>query len=155
VDKRLFETVAQLEAAAGEDISVGEWFELSQERVDAFADVTGDHQWIHVDVERARSSPFEGTIAHGLLLLSCLPLLRGYEIRLPVRWGVNYGYDRIRFPASAPVDQRVRLRSRLLSVAAPAEHQLQLTMRHTAEIEGAPKPAMVAEQITRYYLETA
>jgi acyl dehydratase len=146
-------SVDELKGYVGREVGVGDWFELTQERVDAFADVTGDHQWIHVDVERARSSPFGGTIAHGLLLLSCMPLTRGYELRLPVKWGLNYGYDRIRFPASAPVGRRLRLRSRVLEVTEPAPNQLQLKMEHQVEVEGVAKPAMVAEQLTRYSLE--
>lgn len=152
---KVIEKVRQLQDAVGAELAVGEWLELTQERVDEFADVTGDHQWIHVDSRRAAASPFGGTIAHGLLLLSCIPLLRGYQVRLPVRWGVNYGYDRIRFPAPAPVGKRVRLRSEVLAVTEPAPGELQLVMQHIAEIEGTPKPAMVAEQITRYYLEAS
>jgi acyl dehydratase len=84
-----------------------------------------------------------------------MPLLRGYELRLPFKWGLNYGYDRIRFPASAPAGRRLRLRSKVLALTQPAPGELQLTMEHQVEVEGVAKPAMVAEQLTRYYLEAS
>jgi acyl dehydratase len=147
-------TLEQLKASVGQQIGLGEWFELTQERVNAFADATGDHQWIHVDVERARASSFGTTIAHGLLLLSTVSLTRGYQVSIPMKWGFNYGYDRVRFPSSAPVGSRIRLRSSVVAVTEPAPGQVQFVAEPVAEVEGSSKPALVAQQTVRYYLET-
>ena len=145
-------SVRELVAAVGEEIDVGPWFDLTQEVVDRFADISGDHQWIHVDVKRAAHSAFGGTIAHGTLLLALIPKLRGYKVSFPVRQGLNYGLDRLRFPSSARVGSRIRLRTSVLKADMVGEDQLQVVLRQTVEVEGSEKPAMVAEPITRYYL---
>lgn len=144
---RVFESVEQLEAAVGEEVGVGEWVEVDQERVDAFADVTGDHQWIHVDRERAAQSPFGGTIAHGYLTLSLLPWLGSQVFSLETPGAkLNYGVNKVRFPAPLPVGSRVRVRVTVGEVS-PVGAGTQLVLRHVVEVEGADKPACVAETV--------
>src|SRR5439155_21916746 len=113
-------SIDELKALVGQEIGVGKWVEVTQDRVNAFADVTGDHQYIHVDPERARKTMFGGTIAHGYLTLSMLPAMsegrEGVRINVGGRMGVNYGLNRVRFPAPVPVGKRIRVRSTLLSV---------------------------------------
>ncbi len=144
---RVFGSFEEIEAAAGEEIGVGEWVEIDQDRVDAFADVTGDHQWIHVDRERAAQSPFGGTIAHGYLTLSLLPWLGSQVFSLETPGAkLNYGVNKVRFPAPVPVGSRIRTRVTMgESVAVAAGRQL--TLQHVIEIEGADKPACVAETV--------
>lgn len=153
---RVVESVQDLAQLVGADLGTGQWFEITQERVNAFADVTGDHQFIHVDPERAAATPFGGTIAHGFLTLSLLPTLRrdwqGIEIDLHAVMTVNYGLNRVRFIAPVRVGARIRLRSRLLKVDEVAANVYQLTYEQTVEIEGEGKPAMVAEALRRIYL---
>lgn len=154
--QELFE---RLTSRIGEEVYVGEWHQVTQQMIDAFAVVTGDHQWIHVDVERARrESPWHSTIAHGFLTLSLLPMLRGMgsgEIPYPgVRQGVNYGLDRLRFPNVVKAGARVRARCRLLKVEQ-IPGGLQVTEQFTAEIEGEQKPGCVADTIVRLYFQTA
>jgi len=144
----------ELTDAVGEEIGVGPWVQITQEMVNAFAKLSGDNQWIHVDVERARNSPWNGTIAHGNLVLSMGPYLRGYSLNVPMRYGLNYGLDRLRFPAPLPVGSRVRMHS-TVAQAERTENQLQFVMRNTVELEGSEKPVMVSEPITRYYLDTS
>jgi acyl dehydratase len=157
------ETIDGLKALVGEETGVGPWVEITQDRVNAFADVTGDHQYIHVDPERARQTMFGGTIAHGYLTLSLLPTLgqgrEGVQIDLHGRMAVNYGLNRVRFPAPVPVGKRIRLRSKLLNVeeinpgAGPngGPQALQLTYEQTVEVEGSTRPGMVAETLSRIY----
>jgi acyl dehydratase len=145
-------SVKQLVAGVGTEIDVGPWFELTQDLVDRFADLSGDHQWIHVDTKRAAASTFGGTIAHGNLLLALIPKLRGYRVTIPIRQGLNYGLDRLRFPAPLRVGSRIRLRTSILKADMVAPDQLHLVLRQTVEAEGSDKPVMVAEPITRYYL---
>jgi acyl dehydratase len=146
----------ELQGRIGQEVHVSDWLEITQARIDAFAAATGDHQWIHVDPERAaRESPWKGTIAHGYLTLSLYPMLRGLvDAREPpfpgVRQVINYGLDRLRFPAAVLSGSRVRARCMLLKVEAVAGG-LQLTEQYTVEIEGQPKPACVAEAIMRAY----
>jgi acyl dehydratase len=146
----------ELQGRIGQEVHVSDWLEITQVRIDAFAAATGDHQWIHVDPERAaRESPWKGTIAHGYLTLSLYPMLRGLvDAREPpfpgVRQVINYGLDRLRFPAAVLSGSRVRARCMLLKVEAVAGG-LQLTEQYTVEIEGQPKPACVAEAIMRAY----
>jgi acyl dehydratase len=150
-------SVEQLKQFVGQELRVGDWFEVTQEQVNAFADATGDHQWIHVDVERAKNGPFGGTIAHGLFTLSIgFKLFQnstGPSVRLPSRMGINYGYNRIRFPSPVPVGKRIRGRSKLLSVEEVQPGVIQQVQEVTVEVEGSSKPAMVAEQVTRTYLQ--
>jgi acyl dehydratase len=140
----------------GEEIHVSDWLTITQERINAFADATGDHQWIHVDVERAgRESPWKATIAHGYLTLSLYPMLRGLVASgappFPgVKQMINYGLDKLRFPTAVVSGSRVRARCKLLKVEE-VTGGLQITEQYTVEIEGQPKPACVAEAIMRAY----
>ena len=136
----------------GQEVGVSDWLEITQERVNQFAEATGDHQWIHVDVERAKAGPFGAPIAHGFLTLSLLPKLveSALEIR-GSRMGVNYGLNKVRFTAPVPVGSRVRSRSTLLEAKPIENGGYQLTWQVTIELEGSPKPACVAESINRRY----
>ena len=149
---REFATMAELRACVGREVAVGEWMEVSQERIGQFAAATGDAQWIHVDRERAaRESPFGGTVAHGYLTLSLLPAMMHASIALrePLRMTVNYGLNRLRFPAPVRAGSRVRNRSALVSLE---EHAMgwQAVWRQVVEIEGEAKPALVAEAVMLY-----
>jgi acyl dehydratase len=144
-------TLATLDQFVGRELGVSEWLTVTQERIDAFAECTGDRQWIHVDVERAaRESPSGGTIAHGLLTLSLLPMLR-HELGVfpeDVSQIINYGYDRIRFMAPVPAGGRIRARLELAEVEPRADGRLLIKTRNTVELEGAEKPALVADALT-------
>ncbi len=147
----VFEDLDQLRAAVGTHLGYSEWLEITQERVNLFADATGDHQWIHVDVERAKAeSPFGGPIAHGYLTLSLsnffLPQV--VEVR-GISAGVNYGANKVRFPAPVPVGSRLRAGVELAAVEEVAGG-VQTTMVITVEIDGSPKPACVIESLSRY-----
>lgn len=140
-----------VKALIGTELGVGDWLEVTQERIDRFAEATGDHQWIHVDPERAAQGPFGTTIAHGYLTLSLIPSLGGGG--LPVtgaKMGINYGLDRVRFIAPVKVGSRVRARRKLVDVTE-GEGFLQLKVEVTVEIEGQDKPAAVAETLSRTY----
>ena len=150
---RIIETVAELESLIGQEVAVGDWFTVDQARIDAFADATGDHQWIHQDVERARTeSPFGRTIAHGFLTLSLLSCLSHecFEIRGDFKMRVNYGLNRVRFPAPVLSGARVRPRFTLQSLA-PFEAGYQAVWAVTVELEGGRKPALYAEWVVRLY----
>jgi len=137
---------------AGKSLGSSEWIEISQERVSAFADTTLDHQWIHVDPERAaKESPYGGTIAHGYLTLSLVPVLYHQVIDVQgVKMTINYGLNKVRFPAPVPVGSRIRLSLEVASVEA-IKKGVQCIYLATTEIEGEEKPAMVAELVFRYY----
>jgi acyl dehydratase len=139
--------------AVGQHLGHSEWVEITQEQVNLFAEATGDHQWIHVDPERARrESPFGGPIAHGYLTLSLLPMLVPQIVDTQgFRMGVNYGAEKIRFPAPVPVGGRVRA-SATLDEATPFEGGVQMNLGITMEIEGQEKPAMVASILFRRYV---
>jgi acyl dehydratase len=144
-------SLRELESRVGQEIAVSPWFEVTQDRIDRFADATEDWQWIHVDRERARQSPFGGTIAHGFLTLSLLPRLA--ELSFAVsdrRMGVNYGLNKARFTAPVPAGSRVRARFALARVER-LEGGLQLTWTATVEREGSDKPCLVAEWLVRQY----
>jgi acyl dehydratase len=143
--------IDDLKAKVGEELGVSDWHEVTQERIDAFAAATEDHQWIHVDPERAAETPFGGTIAHGLYTLSLGPKFSYAMYSLEgVAFGLNYGYDRVRFPAPLPVGSRVRMRAQLTSVDdVPGGVQLKVTQ--TFETEGGEKPVCVAEALARVY----
>ena len=150
-------SVEDLKKLVGQETRVGDWHLVTQEEINKFADATGDHQWIHVDPERAKAGPFGGTIAHGFWTLSSAPfIMRGGEekvqIRLPSRMGVNYGLNRVRFPNPVHVGKRIRGRSKLVSVEEVQPNVIQQVNEITVEIEGETKPAMVAESVTRMYL---
>ena len=141
----------ELGKLVGADLGPSGWLEITQERVNAFADATGDHQWIHVDTERARAGPFGGTIAHGYLTVALLIPLWNQLVRISgVAMAVNYGLNRLRFPSPVPVGSRIRLRARVLAVDE-VRGGAQLTAAFIVEREGAEKPAAVAEAIYRYY----
>ncbi len=144
---RTFTTWSQLRTAVGEELGHSEWLLIDQARVDAFADATGDHQWIHVDPQRSAAGPFGGTIAHGYLTLSLIPLLGGDVFTLETPGAkLNYGVNKVRFPHPVRVGQRVRA---AVAVAAATELPAgkQLTLRYVIEIEGEAKPACVAETV--------
>ncbi|HVP02749.1 MAG TPA: MaoC family dehydratase [Solirubrobacteraceae bacterium] len=143
--------IDELRAHVGNELGVSDWYEVTQEAIDRFAEVTQDFQWIHVDVERAKETPFGGTIAHGLFTLSLGPKF-SYEI-LDVKgfaFGVNYGYDRVRFPAPLPVGSKVRMRATLTKVDE-VPGGVQFTVTQTFEREGAEKPVCVAESLARAF----
>lgn len=144
--------VEGVRARAGQELGVSAWHDVTQEQIDRFADLTGDHQWIHVDVERARSTPFGGTIAHGYFTLSLAPALCAevYEVT-DVSFGLNYGLDRVRFPAPMPVGRRVRLRVHSEAVEDVAGDGIQWSLTLTFEVEGGDKPACVARSLVRLY----
>jgi len=148
---RTFESVADLAAATGETIGQSDWVMITQEDVNLFADATGDHQWIHVDPERAAKGPFGTTIAHGFMTLALLPRLQHqmYTVK-GIKLAVNYGLNKVRFPAPVPVGSKIRAQSALVGVEDLGAGAVQATVSTTVEIEGAPKPACVAESIVRY-----
>ena len=140
-----------LKEKVGEHLGYSDWVEITQEQVNLFADATGDHQWIHVDPERAKSGPFGGPIAHGYLTLSLGPQLMPQILRVDgISMAVNYGAGKVRFPSPVPVGSKLRLGAELISVDDVAGGA-QVTMLFTFEVEGAPKPSCVAEIIFRYY----
>ena len=145
-------TLDELKSLVGQEIAVSDWVQISQERVNQFAEATGDYQWIHLDVERCkRESPYGGPIAHGYLTLSLLPMLMQNSVRMTdVRMGVNYGLNKVRFPAPVPVGSKVRSRTTVLSVE-DIEGGAQVTWLVTVEREGGDKPVCVAESISRRY----
>jgi acyl dehydratase len=148
---RTFESVTELAAAAGEPIGESDWVTITQEDVNLFADTTGDHQWIHVDPERAAAGPFGKTIAHGFMTLSLLPRLQHQMYTVNgVKLAINYGLNKVRFPAPVPVGSRVRAKTALVKVEDVGNGAVQATLTTTVEIEGAPKPACVAESVVRY-----
>jgi len=144
-----FDTVASL---AGQEIGVSDWVEITQDRINAFADATGDHQWIHVNVEMAKQMmPGGKTIAHGYLTLSLIPWLTGGMLQIEgVTRGINYGSNKVRFTSMVPVGSKLRARQKLLGVE-PKGGGLQLTNEVTIEIEGQQRPACVAETISIIY----
>ncbi|MER7276715.1 MaoC family dehydratase [Dactylosporangium sp. NPDC000244] len=147
---RIFASAGELLASVGEHLGYSEWQEITQERVNLFAEATGDHQWIHVDAERAAAGPFGTTIAHGFLTLSLLPALVAEIYRVDnVRMGINYGLDLVRFPAPLPTGSRVRAGLELLVADDKGEGWIQLKNRVTIEREGHEKPVCVAESLTR------
>jgi acyl dehydratase len=144
---RVFTTFEEIEAAAGKELGTSDWVDITQKRVNQFADATGDHQWIHVDVERATTGPFGGTIAHGYLTLALVPWLGSQVFTLQTQGAkLNYGVNKVRFPNPVLVGSRIRDRVTIGSVTdLPAGKQL--TVHHVIEIEGQEKPACVAETV--------
>jgi len=148
---RIFEAIADLQALVGQPIATSDWTSVTQQRIDGFAQATGDHQWIHTDPVRAAAGPFGGTIAHGFLTLSLLPEMSAsaFEVR-GTRMGVNYGLNKVRFPAPVPAGSRLRGHFRLLAYEA-LEGGAQFVMEVTMEREGSAKPVCVAESVVRRY----
>lgn len=150
---RILENIEQIEALAGQEAGVSDWVEVGQERIAQFAEATGDHQWIHLDAERAcAESPYQSTIAHGFLSLSLLPTLARQVVQFGdgFRMTINYGLNRVRFPAAVRSGTRVRGRFRLAGTEQ-CEGGIQLLWAVTVEAEGSPKPCVVAEWLTRAY----
>jgi len=147
-----YETVADLKPLAGEVIGTSDWILVDQQRIDLFAQATGDHQWIHVDVERAKTGPFGAPIAHGFLTLSLMSAFFGtaFEIRKSTM-GVNYGLNKVRFIKPVPVNKRIRGHFKLVNWEAIDNGGAQLTIEVTMELEGSDKPACIAESITRRF----
>ncbi len=146
----IYSSAEQLLAAEGQDLGATDWIEIDQARVNLFAEATGDHQWIHVDPERAASGPFGGCIAHGYLTLSLVNLFLPQLIQVDnLRMGVNYGCDRVRFPAPVKVGARVRGRAEIVRVEAIGA-AVQATVRVSVEIEGGDRPGCVVDTISRY-----
>jgi len=143
--------IDDLKTKVGEELGVSDWYEITQERIDAFAEASGDHQWIHVDPERAKDTPFGGTIAHGLLTLSLGPQF-GYSIFTVenVAFALNYGFGKVRFPAPVPVGSKLRMRATLTAVD-DVSGGVQFTVTQTFEVEGGEKPVCVAEALARAY----
>jgi len=145
-------TLAELPSFTGKELGTSDWFEITQERVNTFADATDDHQWIHVDVERAKAeSPFRGPIGHGFLTLSLfVPMWSQILTVTDVKMGVNYGLNKVRFPAPVPVGSRIRLTATLVDVEE-FRGGLQLVAGGVIEREGGDKPVCVLESVTRLY----
>ncbi|MFF3555414.1 MaoC family dehydratase [Streptomyces tsukubensis] len=151
-EPRVFTSAAELHAGVGEPLGRSDWLEIDQKRIDLFAEATGDHQWIHVDPARAADGPFGTTIAHGYLTLSLLPLLVPQVLRVTsMKMGLNYGTDKVRFPAPVPVGSRLRAAVTLTRVEAAGDGGVQVTALVTVEREGGEKPVCVAESVSRYY----
>jgi len=147
-------SLEELRSSAGQEVALSDWFEVTQDRINLFAEATGDHQWIHVDVERAKTeSPYGATIAHGFLTLSLLSYLMSQtvKIKLPIRMGINYGLNKVRFPSAVLAGSKVRARATLQSLDEIPGGQ-QLVWNITVEREGADKPCCVAEWLVRYYV---
>jgi acyl dehydratase len=149
---RTLQSLAELPALVGQEVAVSDWLTVTQEQVNLFADATGDHQWIHVDVDKAKAGPFGAPIAHGFLTLSLLPQFfqTALEIR-DARMGVNYGLNKVRFTSPVPVGSRLRAHMKLLACQTIENNGMQMTWQVTVEREGSDKPACIAESLTRRY----
>jgi acyl dehydratase len=148
----IIDGIEGLKSSIGQHLGYSDYVEITQEMVNTFADATGDHQWIHVDVERAKAGPFGGPIAHGYLTLSLGPRLMPEILQVHgIAMGVNYGANKVRFPAPVPVGSKLRLGATLLAVEDTAGGA-QVTLEFVFQVEGAPKPSCVAEVLFRYYV---
>lgn len=148
---KLITSIDDAVATVGQELGVSDWQEIDQKRIDAFADVTGDHQWIHIDPERAKTeSPFGTTIAHGNLTLAMVDGFRQELITSSgFTMGLNYGWDKIRFPSPVPVDSKLRAKAEVVSVEDKGADWYQVVTRFTLEVEGAEKPCFVGDSVTR------
>lgn len=149
---KIFQTLAEMQALVGQEVAVSDWITITQEQVNLFAQATGDHQWIHVDVERAKAGPFKAPIAHGFLTLSLLP--KFFESAMTIReagMGVNYGLNKVRFTSPVPVGSRLRAHMTLLACEAIENNGMQMTWSVKVEREGIEKPVCVAESLARRY----
>ena len=148
---KVFDSLDALRAAVGEHLGHSEWHTVTQEQVNAFADATGDHQWIHVDEQAAAHGPFGTTIAHGFLMLSLIPMLAAQVSRVEgVRMGINYGLNKVRFPAALPTGSSIRASVRLISIE-DVPGGVHVVNEVTIERDGGDKPCCVAESVVRYY----
>ena len=146
-----FETPEELEGAVGQHLGFSDWIQITQDRIDKFAEATGDHQWIHTDPVRAKQGPFGTTIAHGYLPQSLVNLFLPQIIEVRgISMGINYGTDKVRFPAPVPVDSRVRGGAELVAAQTVKNGAVQATIRVTVEIEGSDRPGAVVDTISRY-----
>ncbi|MET8474492.1 MaoC family dehydratase [Streptomyces sp. NPDC006422] len=151
-EPRVFKDVDDLKGAVGEQLGYSDWVEIEQSRIDTFAEATGDRQWIHVDPERAKEGPFKTTIAHGYLTLSLLPLFGPQLMAVEgMKMGVNYGTNKVRFPAPVPVGSRLRATAKITNVE-DVPGGVQVSVAFSVEREGGDKPVCVAESVSRYYL---
>ena len=148
---KLITSIDDATGLVGSELGVSEWLEIDQQRINDFADATGDHQWIHIDVERAKKeSPYGAPIAHGFLKLSLIRALSKDNFRVQnAQLAINYGLNKVRFLSAVPVGSRIRVRSELADAVAKDPTTVDLTVRHTIEIDGVEKPAAVAEMIVR------
>lgn len=152
----VFKSPHELEGAVGQHLGYSDWLVIEQDRIDKFADATGDHQWIHVDPERAREGPFGACIAHGYLTQSLVNFFMPQIVEVQgISMGVNYGADRIRFPAPVRVNSKIRGGGEMVSVEPTRDGGFQATIRITVEIEGGDRPGCVIDTISRYYPEEA
>ena len=149
---KIFESLADVSAWVGQEVAVSDWITITQEQVNLFAQATGDHQWIHVDPEKARAGPFGAPIAHGFLTLSLLPKFFENSMHITqTRMGVNYGLNKVRFMAPVPVGSRLRARMTLLKTEPVDQEGVQMTWAVVVEREGVNKPVCVAESLARHY----
>ncbi|KAF0808985.1 acyl dehydratase MaoC [Alcanivorax sp. S71-1-4] len=146
----------ELHRYVGQDLGASEWFQIDQDRINAFADATLDHQFIHVNPEQAKATPFGTTIAHGYLTVSLLPYLQstidGFLLPKGLKMGMNYGFDKLRFMAPVKVGKRIRARAKLLEAAERKPGQWLLKLEYVIDIEGEEKPAMIAEWLVMYFV---
>ncbi len=147
---KIYDGLAEFASSEGDVLGTSDWMEIDQQRIDLFADATDDHQWIHVDAERAAAGPFGSTIAHGFLTLSLLPRLLNQLYRVDnVTMVVNYGLEKVRFMAPVRVNSKIRATARVLTVT-PLEGAIQAVVKTTFEIEGSEKPTAVVQSVVRY-----
>ena len=150
----VFESPSELLNRVGQELGHSDWLEITQDRIDKFAEATGDHQWIHVDPELAKSGPFGGCIAHGYLTQSLVNMFLPQIVAVRgISMGVNYGANKLRFPAPVPVGARIRGAGQLIAAEETKDGGVQATVRVTVEIEGSERPGCVIETISRYYPE--
>ncbi|HSW12469.1 MAG TPA: MaoC family dehydratase [Solimonas sp.] len=147
----LFESADAILKAVGQPLDVSNWVEITQDRINQFADATDDHQWIHVDAAKAKDGPFGACIAHGYLTLSLASRFLPEIVDVRMKMGVNYGCEKVRFPSPVKVGSRIRGRGDLIAAEVTKDGGLQATIRVTVEIEGGTKPACIADTISRYY----
>ncbi len=149
---KIFRSYSELAACVGQEVAVTDWITITQERIDQFAQATGDHQWIHTDPARAAAGPFGATVAHGFLTLSLLaPFFEQAFAIEGARMGINYGLDRVRFPAPVPVDSRLRARLTLRALEPVPPDGVQMAWQVVVEREGGDKPVCIAESLARSY----
>jgi acyl dehydratase len=149
---KTLQNLAELAALVGQEVAVSDWLTITQEQINLFAQATGDHQWIHVDVEKAKAGPFGAPIAHGFLTLSLIPKFFETSVRvLDTRMGVNYGLNKVRFTAPVPVGSRLRARLKLLACEPIDNNGMQVTWLVTVEREGSDRPVCIAESVSRRY----
>jgi acyl dehydratase len=148
----VFSSPSEILENVGKDLGTSDWLEVTQDRINTFADATGDHQWIHVDAERAKDGPFGSTIAHGYLTLSLVNFFLPQIVTVEnISMGVNYGLDRVRFTSPVPVGSKIRARGQLTKADAMKGGAVQCVVRVTVEVEGSERPACIADTISRFF----